>query len=93
MICALTTSDLLFILVVQVLRVNYVEERRGVTEELGQRIRTVREHRILTQEETAAELEIPVRSLQDYEAGKAFPRQARRRAILAWLAQHEQVPA
>lgn len=60
---------------------------------LGERIRETRERRILTQEEVAAELGIHPRSLQAYEADQATPRQARRRAILAWLAEHEAVPA
>jgi transcriptional regulator with XRE-family HTH domain len=64
-----------------------------VNERLGERIRSVREQRILTQEEVAAELDVPARSLQDYEAGRATPRQARRRKILAWLAEHETVAA
>lgn len=57
--------------------------------ELGDRIRETRERRIITQEEAAAELGIPTRSLQAYEAGKATPRAARRRELLAWLEQHE----
>lgn len=63
-------------------------------ERLGDRIKAVRERRSLTQEEAAAELGIHWRSLQDYEHNKATPRQGpRRRAILAWLDEHEQVPA
>lgn len=64
-----------------------------MSEELGRRIREVRAARVLTQEEAAAELRIPARSLQDYESGKALPRQARRRSILAWLAENEQAVA
>lgn len=64
-----------------------------MNERLGERIRSVREQRILTQEEVAAELGVPARSLQDYECGRATPRQARRRQILAWLAQHEDATA
>ena len=60
---------------------------------LGTRIKAVREQRILTQAEAAAELRIHVRSIQDYEANKATPRQALRRRILAWLAEHEQAIA
>ncbi len=56
---------------------------------LGGRVRRVRERRILSQAEAAAELGFTVRSLQAYEAGRVVPRQARRRAILAWLAEHE----
>lgn len=66
------------------LRVNDVEGE-AVANELGRRIREERERRVLTQEEAARELGINARSLQAYEAGKALPRQARRRAILAWL--------
>lgn len=61
--------------------------------ELGTRIKEARERRILTQAEAAAELGIHVRSIQDYEAGKAKPRQALRRRILAWLAENEQAVA
>lgn len=61
-------------------------------EGLGTRIKEERQRRILTQAEAAAELGIHVRSIQDYEAGKATPRPALRRRILAWLAD-EQVPA
>lgn len=64
-----------------------------MSEELGRRIREVRGRCSLTQEEAAAELGIPARSLQDYEAGKALPRPGRRRRILAWLAEHEAVAA
>lgn len=62
-------------------------------EQLGRRIREVREQRVLTQEEAALELGIAARSLQAYEAGRALPRQARRRAILAWLNEHERAAA
>lgn len=41
----------------------------------------------MTQLELARELEIPIRSLQDYEAGEAMPRQERRRKIIAFLAE------
>lgn len=61
--------------------------------ELGDRIREVRERRILTQEEAAAELGIAPRSLQAYEAGTATPRPARRRQLLAWLDEHEAAAA
>ena len=60
---------------------------------LGDRIRNVRETRVLTQEEAAHELGFPARSLQAYEANQATPRQARRRRILDWLAQHEMAAA
>ena len=64
-----------------------------MTSELGDRIREVRERRVLTQEEAATELGFPTRSLQAYEAKKATPRQARRRRILDWLSRHEEVAA
>jgi transcriptional regulator with XRE-family HTH domain len=62
---------------------------RNVANELGRRIRETRERRMLTQKEAAEELGIHVRSVQDYETGRAVPRPARSRAILAWLAKHE----
>lgn len=62
-------------------------------EGLGARIKRVRERQILTQAEAAAELGIHVRSIQDYEANKATPRQALRRRILAWLVEHERTAA
>ena len=63
-------------------------------EELGGRIRAVRERRGLTQDEAAQELGILTRSLQDYELGNAAPRLGpRRRRVLAWLTQHEEAAA
>jgi transcriptional regulator with XRE-family HTH domain len=56
---------------------------------LGDRIRRAREHRVLTQEELAAELGISTRSLQHYESGRGTPRPARRRQLLAWLETEE----
>jgi len=56
-----------------------------VSQTLGQQLKEARERQVLTQEELARKLRIPVRSLQDYEADAATPRPARRRAILAWL--------
>lgn len=53
--------------------------------DLGQALREYRARHVLTQAELARKLRIPLRSLQDYEAG-AMPRQARRRKILAFLA-------
>lgn len=41
---------------------------------------------MMTQAELARELGIPLRSLQNYEAGVAMPRQERRRKIIAFLA-------
>jgi transcriptional regulator with XRE-family HTH domain len=56
-----------------------------IQEELAGRLRRSREEGCLTQLELARRLRVPVRSLQDYEAGKALPRAARRRRILAFL--------
>lgn len=56
---------------------------------LGDRLRAVRDTRSITQEELALELDVSVRSLQDYERGEAFPRPKTRRRILTWLAEHE----
>jgi cytoskeletal protein RodZ len=56
-----------------------------VKQTFGQRIKEARERQVLTQDELARKLRIPVRSLQAYEADAATPRPARRRAILAWL--------
>jgi ribosome-binding protein aMBF1 (putative translation factor) len=64
-----------------------------VAKTLGARIREARERRILTQAELANELGVHVRSIQDYEADRATPRQALRRRILSWLADAEQIPA
>ena len=60
---------------------------------LGERLLVERTRLVLTQEELAVELGIPYRSLQDYETGKATPRAPRRRAILAWLEEHERTAA
>ena len=64
-----------------------------MSEELGRRIREIRVRLVLTQEEAAVELGINPCSLQVYEVGKALPRPARRRAILAWLVEHERTAA
>jgi len=56
-----------------------------VYREIGEALRDYRDRHVLTQVELAAQLGIPLRSLQDYEAG-AMPRQARRRQIIAFLA-------
>jgi transcriptional regulator with XRE-family HTH domain len=56
---------------------------------LGARLRAIRQQLSLTQAELADELGFPVRSLQDYEAGKSLPQSKRRRRILAFLAAHE----
>jgi transcriptional regulator with XRE-family HTH domain len=58
-----------------------------IAADLGARLLSIRLAASLTQEEVAAEIGVPVRSYQDYEAGKAWPRPKRRRQILAWIAQ------
>jgi len=60
---------------------------------LGARLRAARDRLALSQKELAAILGCSERSLQDYEAGAAFPRPALRRTIVAFLAEHEEAAA
>lgn len=62
---------------------------RPVDITLADALREYREQRVLTQQELARKLRIPVRSLQGYEAG-AIPQAARRRKILAFLERERQ---
>jgi transcriptional regulator with XRE-family HTH domain len=64
-----------------------------MTKGLGKQLREARERHVLTQDELAEQLGIPVRSLQDYEAERAVPRPTRRRKILAWLEQSKALEA
>jgi transcriptional regulator with XRE-family HTH domain len=65
------------------------EPENDLAQELGARLRAIRVQLSLTQIELADELGFPVRSLQDYEAGKSLPQSKRRRRIFAFLAAHE----
>lgn len=65
------------------------DQEVDLAQALGQRLRAARLHLSLTQAELAGELGLPVRSLQDYEAGKSLPQMRRRRRILAFLTAHE----
>jgi transcriptional regulator with XRE-family HTH domain len=65
------------------------EPNNDLASTLGSRLRAIRVHLSLTQAELADELGFPVRSLQDYEAGKSLPQSKRRRRILAFLRAHE----
>ena len=52
-------------------------------------IRRVREERMLTQEEAAAQIGVASRTYQNWEAGNVTPRAKHQRALVEWLQQDE----
>jgi len=58
-------------------------------QEIGYRLRRARAELNYSQAEMAAELDVSRRAYVGYEAGRYLAQPRRRRAILAWLAQHE----
>lgn len=58
----------------------------GLTDHLAEKIRDRRDELNLTQKEAAKRLGVSDRTIQNWEAGKAFPRPKHRRAIDDFLA-------
>ena len=57
--------------------------------EYGLAIREERNRRNLTQVEAAREINVPVRTLQSWEAGEVVPWARHRRMIVAWLREND----
>lgn len=58
-----------------------------LTEDLALKIRQSRERRYLSQRSAAAELGVSVRTLQEWESGRAFPQIRHREKVAAFLRQ------
>ena len=65
----------------------------NIQEELAARLKAARDAIPATQAEVAKALGCSLRSYQEYEAGRAFPRPATRRRIAVWLEENEAVAA
>lgn len=62
-----------------------MDDLSNIHVELAARIKAGRSRANLTQAELAAELDCSERSVQDWEAGRSFPRPAQRRRIQEFL--------
>lgn len=60
---------------------------------LNARLKAARETACLTQQELAALLGFSARSVQNWEAAATFPRPSQRRALLAFIAEQEEMAA
>lgn len=58
---------------------------------LNARLKAARESANLTQQELAEQLGFSARSVQNWEAAATFPRPSQRRALLAFIAEQEEV--